>query len=105
MTEAQIMNFLGLAMRARKVKSGESVLMTEIKKKTLTLVILASDASDNTTKTIKNKCHSYQVPLRVFGTKEQLGQALGKSERVNIGITDAGFAKKLVSMIDEYRKE
>ena len=32
MTEAQIMNFLGLAMRARKVKSGESVLMTEIKK-------------------------------------------------------------------------
>ena len=38
MTEAQIMNFLGLAMRARKVKSGESVLMTEIKK-TLTLVI------------------------------------------------------------------
>lgn len=33
MTEAQIMNFLGLAMRARKVKSGESVLMTEIKKR------------------------------------------------------------------------
>ena len=52
MTEAQIMNFLGLAMRARKVKSGESVLMTEIKK-TLTLVILASDASDNTTKQLK----------------------------------------------------
>ncbi|MGO4090947.1 hypothetical protein AB2980_12740, partial [Staphylococcus aureus] len=25
--------------------------------------------------------------------------------RVNVGITDPGFAKKLLSMIDEYHKE
>ncbi|OLN13885.1 50S ribosomal protein L7, partial [Corynebacterium diphtheriae] len=31
--------------------------------------------------------------------------SLGKEERVNVGVTDSGFAKKLMSMIDEYCKE
>ena len=44
MSKEQILNFLGLAMRARKVKSGESVLLTEIKKNNIKLVIMASDA-------------------------------------------------------------
>ena len=105
MTKEQIFNFLGLAMRARKVKVGESVLISEIKKRNIKLVILSTDASDNAKKNIKNKCDTYQVPFRVFGTRVELGQSLGKEERVNVGVTDSGFAKKLMSMIDEYCKE
>ncbi len=105
MSKEQILNFLGLAMRARKVKSGESVLLTEIKKNNIKLVIMASDASENTVKNIKNKCESYHVPFRIFSTRAELGQSLGKSERVNIGVIDSGFATKLTSMIDEYCKE
>ena len=66
---------------------------------------IATDASDNTMKVMQNNCESYHISLRIFGTRAELGQALGKAERVNIGITDQGFAKKLLSMIDEYRKE
>ncbi|QJI69548.1 hypothetical protein HI031_07670 [Staphylococcus haemolyticus] len=94
MSKEQILNFLGLAMRARKVKSGESVLLTEIKKNNIKLVIMASDASENTVKNIKNKCESYHVPFRIFSTRAELGQSLGKSEPT-----------KLTSMIDEYCKE
>ena len=105
MSKSQILNFLGLAMRARKIKSGESVLLTEIKKQNIKLVILASDASDNALKNIKNKCETYHVPFKIFGTRAELGQSLGKAERVNVGVTDSGFAKKLIAMIDEYCKE
>ena len=105
MTTDQIFNFLGLAMRAGKVKTGESVIVSEIKKRNLKLAIIATDASSNTTKLIKDKCNSYNVPVRVIGTRNELGIALGKGERVNVGITDPGFAKKLLSMIDEYHKE
>ena len=87
MTKMKIFNLLGLAMRAGKIKSGESVILNELKKNQIKLVILASDASSNTLKQMNNKCNSYQVPLKVFG------------------ITDNGFAKKLLSMIDEYGKE
>ncbi|HCV8225443.1 TPA: YlxQ family RNA-binding protein [Staphylococcus aureus] len=101
----QILNFLGLAMRAGKVKTGESVIVNEIKKGNLKLVIVANGASDNTAKLITDKCKSYKVPFRKFGNRNELGIALGKGERVNVGITDPGFAKKLLSMIDEYHKE
>ncbi|HCG76062.1 MULTISPECIES: L7Ae/L30e/S12e/Gadd45 family ribosomal protein [Staphylococcus] len=105
MTKDQIFNFLGLAMRAGKIKSGESVILSDIKTNKIKLVIVATDASDNTLKVMKNKSESNQIPLRSFGTRVELGIALGKGERVNIGVTDIGFAKKLLSMIDEYRKE
>ncbi|PTE42568.1 hypothetical protein BUY79_08190 [Staphylococcus equorum] len=105
MIKEKIVNFLGLAMRAGKVKTGESVIINDLKNNKLKLVIIATDASDNTMKVMQNKCESYHISLRIFGTRAELGQALGKAERVNIGITDQGFAKKLLSMIDEYRKE
>ncbi|MBF7017268.1 L7Ae/L30e/S12e/Gadd45 family ribosomal protein [Staphylococcus durrellii] len=105
MMKEKIVNFLGLAMRAGKVKTGESVIINEIKKHKIQLVIIAEDASENTKKVIQNKCESYHISFRIFGTRSELGQALGKAERVNVGVTDQGFAKKLLSMIEEYRKE
>ncbi|EPP67943.1 50S ribosomal protein L7, partial [Staphylococcus epidermidis Scl22] len=59
MTKMKIFNLLGLAMRAGKIKSGESVILNELKKKQIKLVILASDASSNTLKQMNNKCNSY----------------------------------------------
>ena len=47
-------------------------------------------------KEYKNKCESYHVPFRIFSTRAELGQSLGKSERVNIGVIDSGFATAYV---------
>ena len=91
MIKDQIFNFLGLAMRAGKVKSGESVILNDIKTNKIKLVIVATDASDNTLKVMKDKCNSNQVPLRNFGTRAELGDLV--KARVNIGVTDNGFAK------------
>lgn len=41
----------------------------------------------------------------MFGIRNELGLVIGKSDRVNIGIIDNGFVKKLLLMIDEYGKE
>ena len=101
MNQQQFLNFLGLAMRAGKVKTGESVLVAELKKHRLKLVLIAEDASDNTKKTLMNKCTTYKTPYRVVSNRYELGVAIGKEARVNIGITDQGFAKKLIAMVDE----
>ena len=53
-------------MRAGKVKTGESVILNDLKKNKLKFVIVASDASENTTKVIKNKCDSNRVPMRIL---------------------------------------
>ncbi|QLK85883.1 YlxQ family RNA-binding protein [Staphylococcus sp. 17KM0847] len=101
MNQQQFLNFLGIAMRAGKVKTGESVLLTEIKKQRLKLVLIAEDASNNTKKILENKCTTYRIPYRMVSNRYDLGKAMGKQARVNIGITDQGFAKKLITMIDE----
>ena len=50
----KIFNLIGLATRARKIISGEE-LMDAIRKKKVSLVIVASDASENTRKRYSDK--------------------------------------------------
>ncbi|RSL33207.1 YlxQ family RNA-binding protein [Salibacterium salarium] len=94
-------SFLGLAVRAGKVKTGDETVLHEIRKRSLSLVIVAGDASPNTKKKFKDKSSYYQVPLYITGNRASLGGAIGKDSRVVIGISDNGFAKKLISMLDE----
>ena len=57
------------------------------------LVIVAEDASDNTKKEFFNMCNFYHVPVCCYGTKEQLGHAMGKEMRASLAVTDEGFSK------------
>ena len=86
------LNLLGLASRARKIVTGET-LIKKIRTNTIHLVIIASDASDNTK--FIDKCTSYNVDYIVTSSREELSSAIGKNNRVALGIQDAGFAKSL----------
>ncbi len=92
-------SFLGLANRARKVISGEELVVKEIQRKRAKLVILSEDASENTRKKISDKCSFYRVPLYYVDSRHELGGAIGKGARVVVAITDEGFAQKLKTML------
>ncbi len=95
------LQLLGLAARARKIVSGEELVVKEIRNNNAKLVILASDASNNSSKKIQDKCTYYNVEYHVFGDRYQLGTAIGKEARVALAITDSGFAKKMSSLLNE----
>ncbi|MFP3916228.1 YlxQ family RNA-binding protein [Lysinibacillus telephonicus] len=97
----QFLQLLGLAARARKVVSGEELVVKEIRNNNAKLVILASDASNNSSKKIQDKCTYYNVEYHVFGDRYRLGTAIGKEARVALAITDSGFAKKMSSLLNE----
>jgi ribosomal protein L7Ae-like RNA K-turn-binding protein len=86
---------LGLAQRARKLTSGEELVLQAVRDGQAKLVILATDAGKNTAKKFTDKCHSYEVPLLEVGTRVELGTAIGKGERVVMAVTDEGFCQKL----------
>lgn len=92
--------FLGLATRANRVVSGEDTVIRGIKTKRFHLVLISDDASTNTNKRFNDKCRHYHIPIRQAGTREALGEAIGKRERVVIGITDKGFSEKMIRMLD-----
>ncbi|MCP3762032.1 YlxQ family RNA-binding protein [Domibacillus sp. A3M-37] len=93
-------SFLGLANRAGKLITGEEMAVKEIQRGNAKLVLLSEDASRNTEKKITDKAAFYKVPVCRVENREVLGQAIGKEARVVVAVTDAGFAKKLKTLID-----
>lgn len=86
---------LGLAMRARKLVTGEETVLKAIRSGEARLVIIAEDASDGTRKKFHDKCASYGVPIIEAGSRESLGASIGKETRVSIAVADEGFANLL----------
>lgn len=97
----KLLNLLGLAMRAGQVTSGEETVIKAIQNKKAKLVIIATDTSDGSKKTIQDKCKYYKIKNTVLASKDQLGRAIGKSPRSSISINDPGFANKILVLIEE----
>ncbi|KXH80020.1 YlxQ family RNA-binding protein [Sporosarcina sp. HYO08] len=100
----RILQLLGMASRARKIITGEDLVVREIRSNNAQLVIVSEDAAKNTMKKITDKCLSYNVEKHVFGKREDLGHAIGKESRVVLALTDAGFARKLSGLLNEYNR-
>lgn len=79
-------------MRAGKLVTGEETVLKAIRAGEAKLVVLSRDASGNTGKKLADKCATYGVPMVVGFTREELGGAVGKPERVMFAVTDQGFA-------------
>ncbi len=93
MTESKkVLGALGLATKAGKLVSGEFMTERAIRDGSASLVIVASDASENTKKKFADSCDYYRVSYVEFGDKEQLGRAIGKEFRASLAVTDRGLA-------------
>ena len=90
-----ILNNLGLCMRSRGLVTGEEIVCEEMKKGHVYLVFLANDAGANTTKTIQNKAKFYNVEIITKYSSYELSQAIGKINRMVIGVTNKSFIKIL----------
>ena len=101
MNHNKIYSLLGLAMKAGRIVSGEFATDKSIKEGTAMLVLVSGDASDNTKKKFSNSCEFYEVPRFFFGTKDELGHAIGKEMRSSLAITDEGFAKSLIKHLEQ----
>lgn len=96
----KVLALLGLAMRGRNLVSGEFQTLEAVKNGSAMLVIIAEDASANTRKLFTDKCKFYEVPIREFGTKDELGRAIGKDLRSSLGVCDAGLAEEIVKRLE-----
>ena len=88
----KVLSLIGLAMKAGRCASGEMMTENETKSGRAKLVIIASDASDNTKKKFRDMCKFYRVPIYFYEDKDTLGHAMGKEFRASLAILDEGFA-------------
>ncbi len=92
MNEEKIKALLGFAQKARKVISGDDMVIAGMKKKQVFFVVLAMDASEYVGKEVRYYAEKYQIPLIEGFDKGTLGLVIGKSPRAVLGVTDKNFA-------------
>jgi len=90
----KIAGMIGLSDRAGKLIKGEENVLEAIRSGKARIVIVASDASDNTKKKFKDKCTYYRVDMHEYGTKVMLGHT-------TMAIGDENFANAVKKLINE----
>ncbi len=93
-------SYLGFAAKSRNLISGYHTCLHAIKQKKLKLLILSEDLSGNTVKKLTKLSEDNGVPLRIYGTMEELSHITGSRERGVFGITDLNFADAILKEID-----
>ena len=96
----RVCGMLGISAKAGKIVAGTDIVIESMKKKKVSLVIVANDASDKTKKEITFKCNQYNTEIIFWGEIDINSKAIGKSNKAIIGILDRGLAnsiKKLIS--------
>ena len=88
-----VLNLLGLALRGGNLTVGEEPVEAVARARDARLLILASDAADNTRRRIQHFADAGAcIWVRVPFTKAELGQTLGRSAVAVCAVTDIGLA-------------
>lgn len=94
------LNTLGICACARQISYGET-LLKDIKNKKICLVVVASDASDNSKKKIIDKCNFYKCDYVVCFDKDRITKSIGRVDLVSaVGIKDYNLVKKFKENIE-----
>ena len=96
---------LGIAAKSGSVVSGEFSTEKAVKTGHAYLVIVSEEASNNTNKMFTNMTSFYEVPMYVFGTKEELGRCIGKEFRASLAITDENLANAVENKLKACKTE
>ena len=100
MINNKVYGLLGLATKAGKITFGTESCIDMIDKRKEKLIIVAEDSSERTINKFKEKCIQNNIDFYVYGKKEDLSRAIGKTNKTVVGIKDknlAGAIKKILN--------
>lgn len=92
-----ILSLLGLALRGSNLAVGEEPVDAVCRARDARVLLMASDAADNTCRRVKHFAEAGQcLWLRIPFTKAELGRAVGRSAAAIVAVTDIGLANAVV---------
>ncbi len=96
------LNYLALARKAGKAELGEEPVGAAARSGKAYLVVVASDASDHSWRRAKSYvAGTEQQCIRLKQTKDELGQAIGRTSLAMAAITDTSLAVALVKSMEK----
>ena len=99
------LNYMALARKAGRIELGEEPVGAAARAQHARLVVVASDASDHTwRRALSFVAGTQQQCIRVSYTKDELGQAIGRSSLAIAAFTDAALALAFVKALEQAEK-
>ena len=95
----KIFTFLGFAQKAGKIASGENTVEAELSKRSARLLLIAENAPEHTKEKFERLAQRFHLRYVFFGEQNRLGQAIGKSPRNVILVSDKNFAEQILLLI------
>lgn len=99
----KVLSMLSIAAKAGSVVSGEFSTEKAVKDGRAYLVMVASDASENTQKMFRNMTEFYRVPMYLYSDKETLGHFIGKEFRASLAVTNEGIAHSIEEKLKQIK--
>lgn len=102
------LNYLSLARKAGRVELGEEPVGAAARAKKARLILVASDAGDHSWRRAKSfVAGTEQLCLKVPFTKDQMGEAIGRTSLAMAAFTDPALALAFVKALgdpDKYKE-
>jgi len=96
------LNYLALARKAGRIELGEEPVGAAARAQKARLVIVANDATDHTWRRAESfVAGSEQICLKVPFSKDQMGQAVGRTALALAAFTDPALALAFVKALDQ----
>lgn len=97
---ARICGLIGLATKAGRVVYGTDACLEEMRKKRVSLVLVAKDSSDRTKLNFNQEASKLNIKMYEILSIAEMSNAIGKANKAVIGIKDNGFSKKIIEIIN-----
>lgn len=102
---SKALNYLSLARKAGRIELGEEPVGAAARAQHARLVVVASDASDHTWRRAQSFVSGTdQQCVRVRFTKDEMGQAVGRTSLALAAITDVALALAFLKALEEPQK-
>lgn len=107
---AHVLGLLGVARKAGRVRSGATQVEEALARGGrgarggLALLVLATDAEPSTREEFESRARTAGTPVAHFGTREELGRAIGREYRAVVGIADPGLAARIQDDLAKLRR-
>lgn len=90
---------ISLAMKAGAVAVGEGRAQDAVRGGRASMIILSSDASDNTAKKFSDMGQFRSLPVIFMADRYKLGDAIGRKFAVVLAICDKGFSDNIMKIL------
>lgn len=95
----KVYNLIGIAHRAGQTSAGVMAAHSSLIRNRAFILLMSQDISPKTRETLVKYCKKQKVPWIMLGSRCELGNCIGKADRVALTVNEGGIARAILQAV------